>query len=124
MNKVLISVVAACGLLLVVSPEASAHEEYGPQQRSHAYDHPEADRRHSNRRDVYVRDSYHRDRYRGDHHNARHHRAKQMPRWLKRDRSFRHWFEHSRLRKNRRLSWDRLFDLYRWENAYFRYRRY
>jgi len=124
MNKVLISAVVACGLLLVQSPEAAAHVERGSQHRSFAYDHSDVYRWESNRRAVYSRDAYRRDRYRGDHYDARHNRAKKMPRWLQRDRSFRHWFEHSRLRKNRRLSWHRLFDIYRWESAYFRYRRH
>ena len=65
MNKVLISAVVACGLLLVQSPEAAAHEERGSQHRSFAYDHPDAYRWVSNRRNVYNRDSYRRDPYRG-----------------------------------------------------------
>lgn len=43
----------------------------------------------------------------------RHH----MPYWLKRDRAFRHWYKHTRLRRQRHLTWHRLFDIYRWETV-------
>jgi hypothetical protein len=41
-----------------------------------------------------------------------------MPRWLKRNESFRQWYRHSSLRRNWRLAWDDLFDIYRWERRY------
>jgi len=119
MNKVLISTVLACGLLLLESPEAAAHEERGSQHRSYAYDHSDA-----YRRDSHSRDYYSRDRNRGERYDTRHQRAKKMPKWLKHDRSFRHWFEQTRLRRNRHLSWHQLFDIYRWERSYFGYRRH
>ena len=50
MNKVLISTVLACGLLLLESPEAEAHEERGSQYRSHVYDQSDSYRRDSHRR--------------------------------------------------------------------------
>ena len=118
MNKVMLSAVIACGLLLLDSPEAAAHEETFRQYRSHAN---YSDKFH---RDVYRRDAYSRDGYRRDHFKAKYDRAKRMPRWLKRNMSFRHWYGNTRLRKNRRLSWDQLFDIYYWERRYFRYRRY
>ena len=119
MNKLIFSTVLACGLLLSDIPEAAAHEERDSWQRSSSYDH-------------YARDSfsrrndrdYHRDYYRRDHTIARQKRSNKMPRWLQRNQSFRHWFKHSRLQKNRRLSWNHLFDIYRWERTYSRYRGY
>jgi hypothetical protein len=119
MNKVIFSAVVACGLLLLDSPEAAAHEGTINQHRSHTNDYSDKYRRDANRRDSYSRDGYRR-----DHFNAKYDRAKKMPRWLKRNRSFRHWYDSTRLKKNRRLSWDRLFDIYYWERRYFRYRRY
>ena len=53
--------------------------------------------------------------YYSTHYQADLHRRQQMPRWLKRDRAFRHWYKHSRLRRHRHLSWHRVFDIYRWE---------
>ena len=38
-----------------------------------------------------------------------------MPRWLKRDKGFRHWYRHSPLKRDRRLAWHQLFDIYRFE---------
>ena len=124
MNKVLIGTIIACGLLLLESPEAAAHEERGSQYRSVDHDRSDAHRRDSRSRDYYSRDYYSRDRYRGDRYDARNKRAKHMPKWLKHDRTFRRWFEHTRLRRNYYLSWDQLFDIYRWEHSYFRYRRH
>ena len=119
MNKVLIATVIACGLLLLESPEASAHEEKGSYYR-----YADHDRSDANRRDSYRRNYYSRDRHRGERYDARDRRAKKMPKWLKRDRSFRRWFEHSRLRWNHHLSWHQLFDVYRWERSYPRYRQH
>jgi len=119
MNKVIFSVLIAGGLLLLDSPEAAAHEGTISQHRSHAYEYSD-----KYRRDAYRRDSHSRDGYRRDHHRAKYNRAKKMPRWLKRDKSFRRWYNDSRLSRNRRLSWDQLFDIYYWENRYVRSRRY
>jgi hypothetical protein len=122
MNKVLIAIAIVCGLLLSETPEAAVHEAQGSEYRHNDYDRFDAQRRYSHSRDYYSRDGY-RDGYRGERYNLQHRRAKKMPKWLKHDRSFRHWFERTRLRRNRHLSWHRLFELYRWENSYFRYRR-
>lgn len=46
-------------------------------------------------------------------------REQSMPRWLKRNRSFRHWYRHSPLKRFRRISWDQLYEIYRWEHSYF-----
>ncbi len=119
MNKLIISTVIACGLLLLEVPEAAAHEARPNQHRSVPYDTHDRD---SYRRDGY-RDAYRHD-YRRDYYGSRYERAHKMPRWLKRDRSFRRWFEHTRLRKNRRLSWNQLFDIYRFEYSNYRYRRH
>lgn len=119
MNKVILSAVVACGLLLLDSPEAAAHEATNSQQRSHAYEYSD-----KYRRDAHRRDSYSRDGYRRDHYKARYNRAKKMPRWLKRNKSFRRWYDNTRVSRNHRLSWDQLFDIYYWERRYLRYRRY
>jgi hypothetical protein len=86
MNKIITVALVAGGLLLLDSPEATAHDE-GRYSYYSPYYQPELHRRH------------------------------QMPRWLKRDRAFRHWYKHSRLRRHRHLSWHRLFDIYRWETV-------
>ena len=65
MNKVLIATVLACGLLLLESPEASAHEEKG----SH-YRYADRDRSDAYRRDSHSRDYYSRDRHRGERYDA------------------------------------------------------
>jgi hypothetical protein len=53
--------------------------------------------------------------YQPSHHHLDLRRSQQMPGWLKRDKAFRHWYRHTRLRKHRHLTWHRLFDIYRWE---------
>ena len=118
MNKVLIATVLACGLLLLESPEAAAHEEKGDRYRQ-----VDRDRSSAYRRDAHSRDHYSRNPYRGEWHDTRQTRAKKMPRWLKHDRSFRRWLDYTRLERNRRLSWHQLFDIYRWERSYVGYRR-
>ena len=115
MNKILISTVIAFGLLLLDSPEAAAHEETYSQYASHNID--------KSVRKSASRDRY-RDEYRRDHHKTTPTRAKKMPRWLKKDRSFRRWYEHTQLQRVRTLSWNQLFDIYRWEYSYFRSRRH
>jgi hypothetical protein len=115
MNKILISTVIAFGLLLLDSPEAAAHEETYSQYTSHNID--------KSVRKSASRDRY-RDEYRRDNRKTTPTRAKKMPRWLKEDRSFRRWYEHTQLQRIRTLSWNQLFDIYRWEYSYFRSRRY
>ena len=46
-------------------------------------------------------------------------RRQEMPRWLKRNRHFRHWYRHSPLKHYRRIGWHQLFEIYRWERRYF-----
>ena len=93
MNKLIATSLLAAGLLLLDAPEAAAHPEV---------------------RNVHPSPAYYR---------AEHRRSHQMPRWLKRNKSFRYWYSHTRLRWNRRLGWHQLFDIYRWERAYtHRYR--
>jgi hypothetical protein len=98
MNKELISALIIGGLLLLESPEAAAYKEVRIQHRPSAH-------------------SYF-------HYRHEYRRAHQMPHWLKHDRSFRHWYKHTRLRRNHHLSWDRLFDIYRWEHFHSHYRRH
>ena len=97
MNKTLVTIFIACGLLVLDAPDAAAHEEYRPAYRVPAH-------------------------YRG-HRHAIPVRASSMPRWLKEDRSFRHWYKHSRLQYNLYLSWHDLFDVYCRENYRERHRR-
>jgi|GEM_PF-1203673 len=127
MNKIIISTVIACGLLLLDSPEAAAHQENYTQQRSHSDKRSNTHYRDRHGRRTENRDYYsnrYRDSYRRDYNWTKLTRAKKMPRWLKHDRSFKHWYEHSRLRRDRLLSWIQLFDIYRWEYASILYRRY
>ena len=51
-------------------------------------------------------------------------RRHEMPRWLKRDRQFRHWYRRSPLRHYRQISWRQLLEIYRWERRYFESRYY
>ena len=99
MNKLSVGLLLAASLFLVNVTPAAAHQEVN---RVSVYD----DRFHAERR----------------HHDA-------MPRWLKRDRQFRHWYRHTPLKRFRRLGWWQLYEIYRWERAYFaqprrRYRHY
>lgn len=71
-----------------------------------------------------AHDGYHRDSagrgYYDVHYDVRVYRGHSMPRWLKRHRGFRHWYRNSRYRYNRRLAWEGLWDIYRWERRYGR----
>ena len=51
-------------------------------------------------------------------------RRHDMPRWLKRDRQFRHWYRRSPLRHYRQIGWKQMFEIYRWERRYFGSRHY
>ena len=50
-------------------------------------------------------------------------RRHEMPRWLRRNTDFRHWYRRSPLSRYRQISWNQLYDIYRWERRYFE-RRY
>ena len=52
------------------------------------------------------------------------HRRHEMPRWLKRNRHFRHWYRSTPLRHYRQIRWQQLFEIYRWERRYFVGRHY
>ncbi len=88
MNKILILAIAAGGLMLLDSPEASAHKEV---------------------RNMHLPSAQYR---------VEHRRAKQMPYWLKRNKPFVRWYRHSGLKKNRHVSWHQLFNIYRWERPF------
>ena len=94
MNKLMTTALVAGGLMLINSPEAAAHKEV---------------------RNVYEPPAY----YQPVRH-ADYRRSKHMPRWLKRDHSFRKWYKHTRLSRDRRLAWNQLFDIYRWERRWGR----
>lgn len=103
MNKAIVSILIACGLLSLEIPEAAAHQESYTVYRSPTHYHSAS-------------------HYRDYRHPALRH-ATGMPRWLKEDRSFRHWYKHTRLQSNPYLSWHELFDIYRWEQARDSHRR-
>ena len=94
MNKVITVALIAGGLMLLNSPEAAAHKEA---------------------RNVYQPSV---------HYQVEVRRSGHMPRWLKRNHAFRHWYAGTPLKRDRRLAWDHLFDIYRWEmrrsRVYFR----
>ena len=94
MNKLMIATVIAGGLMLMNAPEAAAHQEV---------------------RNVHMAHS-------NAYFDMR--RADRMPRWLKRDKAFRHWYARTSLRHDRRLAWNQLYDIFRWEarwgRAYYR----
>ena len=90
MNKLMIAAAIAGGLLLMNSPEAAAHQEVRSVYKSHAYTHLEV-RRHD-----------------------------RMPRWLKRNKAFRHWYAHTSLKRDRRLAWYQLYEIYSWERRWGR----
>ena len=92
MNKVMTVVVIAGGLMLMNSPEAAAHKTV---------------------HNVYQPPTYYQSYGRIDERRAKH-----MPRWMERDRSFRHWYKRTPLRHDRRLDWYELFNIYRWERSW------
>jgi hypothetical protein len=92
MNKLMTAAVIAGGLMLVNSPEAAAHKEVRNVYQPPAHYHTHIDMRRSNH----------------------------MPRWLKRNKSFRHWYRHTPLKRDRRLAWHQLFDIYRFERRFGR----
>jgi len=92
MNKVMTVVVIAGGLMLMNSPEATAHQTV---------------------HNVYQPPTYYQSYGRIDERRPDH-----MPSWMKRDKSFRHWYNHTSLKHNRRLDWHELFNIYRWERSW------
>ena len=89
MNKLMTAAVIAGGLMLLNSPEAAAHKEV---------------------RNVYQPPAHY------AHIDVR--RPQHMPRWLKRNKGFRHWYRHTSLKRDRRLAWHQLFDIYRFERRF------
>jgi len=85
MNKLMIAVVFAGGLMLMNSPEAAAHQEVRNLHDSRTYAHLEW------------------------------HRPAQMPGWLHRNKAFRHWYARTPLQRDRRFAWEQLFEIYSWE---------
>lgn len=90
MNKMIVTTLLAGALLLLDAPEAAAHKQ--------VHNHAQT----------------------WNQYGVEHRRTRQMPRWLKRNKSFRHWYTHSRIRRDRRLGWHQVFDIYRWERSYKR----
>ena len=78
--KILALLIVSGGLLLTMATPANAHE--------------------------YVRHEYDRgDRY---YHYSGH--RSDMPRWLKREKTFRKWYRHSRYKRRQTVSWARLYE--------------
>ncbi len=46
------------------------------------------------------------------------HRSGAMPAWLHRHKAFRHWYRESPLKRDRRLAWHQLYEIYRWESRW------
>lgn len=108
MNKLLTAVLVTSSLLLLDIPEAAAHG--GKHDKRYRSD------QHYSRH--YDRDYRPHRRY---HYSAKYKRSKHMPYWLERDRSFRRWYRHSQFRSDRRVSWNRLFNIYLYEQRYHRH---
>lgn len=85
MKKIPAVALALVGLLVLQSPEAAAHQDRFMTRQSSPCHHLEQRHRHA------------------------------MPHWLKRNRSFRHWYKQTGLRRNRHLSWHQLFDIFQWQ---------
>ena len=108
------------GLTFIHTPEAAAHPGV---HETHVVPVHGID---------YRRASHPRHYYRGQRHDRNYHdryyyekkRAYRMPRWLKRNRSFRRWYRNSPYNRHHYLRWNELYDIYRWERRYYRYRRY
>lgn len=60
----------------------------------------------------------------GNAHHYNQDRRHEMPRRYKRNKQFRHWYRRSPLKRYRQISWNQLFEIYRWERRYFTDRRY
>ncbi len=79
-----------------------------------------------------ARDAGHYDHNRADRYSYYTERRSEMPRRLHRERGFRAWYRRSPHQRRRAISWDRLYDVYRWERRYpkrhyndrYRYERY
>ena len=99
MNKLSVGLLLAAGLFFIDVSPAAAH------QNGHDRDRYESDRGH------YVQD-------RG--HYRQFVRSQQMPRWLRRNANFRHWYRNSPLRHYRQIGWQELLQIYRAERRYFR----
>lgn len=86
--KIIALLIASGGLLLTMAAPASARD-------AGHYDHDRADRNY-----YYTE------------------RQSEMPRWLRRERAFRAWYRRSPNHRRRAMSWDRLYNAYRWERRY------
>jgi len=94
MNKLIFATLLTGGLLLANSPDAAAHSEV---------------------RNVHFVPTG---------HHVVVHRAEHMPRWLKRNKSFRRWYRQTPPQWRRHLGWHELYDVFLWERAGPRHHRY
>ncbi len=89
MNRLGVSLLLAASFFFLEISPATAHQDF---DRTRAYNH-----------------GY-------QYQLWRHH---EMPRWLRRDKHFRHWYRHTPLKRYRQIGWNQLFEIYRWERRYF-----
>ena len=100
MKKLSVGLLLAAGLFFIdVSPAAAHHG---------------GDRVHDRVQDR----GYYQEPGRGYYHQML--RRHEMPRWLRRNANFRHWYRHSPLRHYRQIGWQELLHIYRAERRYFR----
>ena len=69
---------------------------------------------------VNAHEAGHREYDQRDRYSYSNKRRTEMPRWLKRQREFRHWYRQSPYKRRRALSWSRVFEIYQWERRYAR----
>ena len=103
------AIILATGFSLAPAQEASAH----PNHR-HVAVKPVA---HST--DYYERNVAIDRKYRRDYRDSEL-RHKKMPRWLKRNKGFRHWYRYSPYKRYRQMSWHDIYEVYRWQSDYWR----
>jgi len=119
MNKLIAITVLAGGLLIAAAPSRAAHDVPRYERPAAAYHHWRF-----SHRDHRYRGSRHRAEYRRGHDYYNHARRGHMPRWLRLQGSFRHWYRHSQRRHDRHLSWHQLHNIYYWERSRHRRHRY
>ena len=47
---------------------------------------------------------------------------REFPHWLRKDRDFKRWYHHNQFNRVRRVSWNRLYDMYRYERTHYAYK--
>lgn len=124
MNKILTFTLLTCGLLLLDIPEAAARKEVRNYEIPPSVQRGFREQQSVVRAKKYRSKGYSYDRYRGQRYYKQYRRSSKMPVWLKRNRSFTHWYSRSQVRRDRRLSWTIVFEIYQWQRShrYYGYR--